>query len=639
MLRKWGSSVRGGIAASAVVLCGCGAGQKNTESPEGEDTRGGALQRSEPASPRILTPAPAPSGVVARLRVKNMGAIADGAMEAAGVPLDWRNFLEADKEEVPWATAIDWEGSIEGVLSMNVKNPQKPHGVFSVGVRAIAPVLSLLEGQNVSTLEGPGEVYYFEVSGEDCAVGPALGTSSARVVCSSERASLDVLLPYALRGLPTEQLSEADIHMEFEMEPVRAAYGKELKTFLRFAPAVARSQHQGNRTFDSALSDGAAEISREGTALLDELQRVTVEVEQESGDFTGTLNVELKGAESDVAKILLDFEARQKQVPPLFDLLPSSASSAGYSREIAKKHAQKWMSILADLMRGAAELEGASREFSKRLGAVIKQLGPSGETGVFARGPLISSTVAGKTELRSAWVVSGTTRSKEEVVKLLEDISWLLASNDIKKLVSRVPNLPKMQRKNLVIPGAAGATVFEWKLPPELIALAKFAGAQMSAEVDMQDMLDRVQSLETGLIAVHQIGEHTWLSWGQTKEELAESFGVLAGKDIERVGSLGALGGVRSEPSVASGFSRLEALVGMAGFLLSTAAAEDWAGLKKAMPNQGSVPVVYSFHVATDSLTKATWKLHVPAEFVRDLAGLGAKWAETHQTNVERLAP
>lgn len=639
MARKWGSSVRGGAAVSAFVLCACGASQQNTKSPAGEDSSEGVGQDGEPAAPRILKPAAAPSGIVARFRVKNVAGMADSLLEAASTPVDWRRMLEEDTEEFPWAVAVDWGGAIEGVLAMNVKNPQEPHGAFSVGVQGTGPVLSLLEKQDIAALEGPGEVFYFEVSGDDCAVGPALGKSPARVVCSQRRTSLDLLVPYMLRGLPTLHLSDADVHMEFEMEPLRAAYGKELKTLLRWAPAAARSQHQGNRTFDSALSDGAAELAREGTALIDELTRVTLQVEQEAGDFTGTVNLELKGAESDVAKILTDFEARQNTLPDIFDELPSTASAAGYSREISKKYSQKWMSIVADLLRGSAEMEGASQAFSKRLGAVVKQLGPEGTTGVYARGPLVAGKVGKKEGLRSAWVLSGTTRSKDDVVRLLDDVAWLMASSDLKKLAPRTPDLPEVRRKNIQISGAAGATVFEWKLPPELIAVAKLAGAQISSEAEMGDVLDSVQSLETGLIAVHQIGENTWISWGQSKDEIAESFGALTAKDAQKLGSLGDLGGVRSEPAVSAGFSRLDGLVGMASFLFPGEVLDDWPGFKLAMPNRGNVPVLYSFSVTKGSLTTATWKVHVPTEFTRDLVAFGMKAQDKHRAGQKPQTP
>lgn len=636
MMRKWGSSVRGGVAASAFVLCACGGSQHGGKSGAGGESTG-IGRAGEPAAPRILAPAAAPSGVVARARVKNIAVTVDSLLEVASTPLDWRKMLEKDTEEFPWATAVDWEGAIEAVLAMNVKNPQEPHGAFSVGVRGVGPVLNTLEKGDIAALEGPGEVFYFKVSEDDCAVGPALGGSPARVVCSKNRPSLDLLLPYALRGLPAERLSNADVHMEFEMEPLRAAYGKELKTLLRWAPAAARSQHQGNRTFDSALSDAAAELAREGTLLIDELERVTVQVDEESGDFTGRLNVELRGGESDVAKILADLESRQNILPALFDELPSTASSAGYSREIAKTYSQKWVSILADLLRGGAEMEGASLAFSKRVGSLVKRLGPEGAIGVYARGPLVASKTAKKGGLRSAWVLSGTTRSKDEVVKIFDDVSWLLASPDLKKLSPNIPSFPELKRKNVPIAGAPGAAVFEWKLPPELISVAKLAGAQMTSEVEVGDMMESVQSLETGFIAVHQMGETTWLSWGQTKDEIADSFNALT--DGQRIATLGELGGVRSEPAVSAGFSRLEGLVGMASILFPADVLNEWSGLKSSMPNGGNIPVLYSFRVTNESLTTATWKVHVPSEFIRDLAALGMRVQDKQQAVGKSLSP
>ncbi len=627
------------MVTSAFLLCSCGGARQEANSPDGSDREGGVGRASEPAAPRNLKPAQAPAGVVARFRVQNMAQLADGLMEAASIPFDWRRILEEGRETGVWVAAVDWEGSVEAVAAMNIKQPQRPHGAFSVGVRGIGPVLGLLEQKNVGAVEGPGEVFYFEVSGDNCAVGPALGSSPARVVCANSRSSLDLLLPYALRGLPEERLSSADVHMQFDMEPLRAAYGKELKTFLRWAPAAARSQHQGNRTFDSALSDGAVELSREGSALVDELQRVTVQIDEESGDFTGTVDVDFKGETSDVSKVLLDFEERQKELPAIFDEIPSSASSAGYSREISGKYAKKWVSIVADLIQGGAELDGVSRAVAKRLGSVVKQLGPDGETGVYARGPLVTSGSDGGEGLRSAWVLSGTTRKKADVVKLFDDIGWLLSSQELRKMNPETPAFPELKRKNLAVSGAAGATVFEWNLPPELMGLARLMGAQMDADLEIGDPTEGLKDLESGLIAVHQIGDVTWISWGKTRQELVESFSVLTEKDVERLGSLGDLGGVRGEPAVTAGFARLDALVGMTSFLFPGGLLDDWTGLKAAMPNRASVPVLYSFRVKRAENTTASWRIHVPAEFTQDLAALGVMLAQKRGVDMKTMKP
>src|SRR5690606_33030128 len=126
-----------------------------------------------------------------------------------------------------------------------------------------------------------------------------------------------------------------------------------------------------------------------------------IQIRQESGDFTGTVDVDFKGEASDVSKILADFESRQKELPQIFDEIPSTASSAGYSREISDKYSKKWVSIIADLIQGGAEMDGVSRNVAKRLGSVVKQLGPDGQTGVYARGPLVTSKVGDEETLRS----------------------------------------------------------------------------------------------------------------------------------------------------------------------------------------------------------------------------------------------
>jgi hypothetical protein len=614
------------VLVGALLLIACGGSRSSADSAADQTPPG---QRPEAAAPRVLTPVDAPPGVVARMRVRNMGALLDGAMDAASVPLNWRQLLEQYSAAASYLPVIDWEGSIEGVAAMNVREPVRPHGALSIGVTGIEPVLRVLEDKGLSAIEGPGEVFYFENNSDACAVGPAISGSVARIVCSERRASLDVLLPYALRGLPRETLSPADIFVEFDMEPLRATYGKELKTYLRWAPAAARTQHVGNPTFDRALSDGATELSREAAALIDELRRVTMQVSQESGTFHATLNVELLGRESDTVKVLRNFAARQDGVPQMFDELPSTASAAGFSREISAELATKWMSILADLAHGSVELEGANGVFSKRLGALIRKIGPHGKTSVFARGPLISTLASGQKRVRPAWVLSGTTRSKAEVEGIFDDIVFILSSPELKKLSKTMTDWPKVTRKQMAIAGAPRASVYEWKLPQEMLSAARVLGAPLASEKAGDDLADAFKGWESGLIAVHEYGGNTWISWGSSKDELAESFQALSNPDTQKLASLGDWGGVRGDPAVSAGFSKLDGLVGMASFLFPAGLIDDWESMKRAMPGQGQAPVIYSFSVDSQGeKARATWKLVVPAEFTQDLAALALLMAQ-----------
>jgi hypothetical protein len=523
---------------------------------------------------------------------------------------------------------------------MNVRNPQSPHGAVSVGVSGVAPVLNLLDAEEVAAVEGPGDVFYFEAGGEDCAVGPAIEGSPARVVCSEKRESLDLLLPYALRGMPREKLSGSDMHAEFRMAPLRATYGKELKTYLRWAPAAARSQHVGQATFDRALSDGATALAREGSALIDELEGFTVHVNQSSGDFRARFEVELKGERSDTVRIMKELASRQKGVPALFDEIPSTASTAGYSRELSPELTGPWVSIVADLLKGGAELEGANKQFARRLGKLVERLAPQGKDGAYARGPLVESVVDGEKKLHPAWVLSGTTRSKADIIKILDDVSWLLASKDAKKLAQQVPEFPRVTRRRTKIKGAPGAAVYEWSLPKELMMVARLLGAQMGPGADADNLVNTIESFSKGYIGVHEVRGMTWISWGQKKGELAESFQAISNKDSEKLASLGDLGGVRSEPSSSAGYSKLEGIVGMASSFFPPGILSDWSGIKAAMPGHGTTPVLYFFQVKEGASTKASWEVRVPAKFTQDLAALAVMMAASQQKSLsESTAP
>jgi hypothetical protein len=383
--------------------------------------------------------------------------------------------------------------------------------------------------------------------------------------------------------------------------------------------------HSGNPTLDRALSDGALLIADEATALIDELDTITGQLFVDKGDFRVVVRARLVGQGSQTVKTLQELSGRAGDVPEIFDQIPSTASAAVYTYEIPEERAQAWWSILSDLARGGAELEKCSRVFSQRLGRAVSGFGSNGGVQVIARGPLVTSTVDGEQRIHTAWSLTGTTRPNKDVLALFDDVAYVLASSELKKLIDESAEFPEFKRSPRKVPGVPQAQVYSWKLSRSAQTLARILGAQMPADLALDDPEKMVAGLESeeGFFAVYELEGNTWMSWGRTVEEIGEAFRALDAKDSQRLGDLGALDGVRSESAVSAGYSQLAGLFGAFGWALPDGKLSSWEDIRRATPHRGAVPMTYFFKVKPGRATEATWELRLPAEFVQDLAMVG----------------
>lgn len=573
-----------------------------------------------------LTPVDAPAEVVLRLRVKNPEGLADGLMASASLPLDLRKLLMLDEQAARALSAFDLQGSIEAALVLNLRNPAQPYSFFSVGALGVSQVLSFLEKEGVDSQQAPGGVHLFLWNSQPCAVGRSIASSPARVVCSRDSDSLRRMLPYALRGLPGHEMSDANAHVELDLRPVRHHYEKELGRVRLLASVLSRQAHIGHAKFDSAVTDAVSGGVSEIAALLNDTDLVTARLYEEKGDLRLLVSTEFSGRSSTTVRSVLALSKEQGPAPAVFDALPATASSAGYSRHLPESVAEPWMSVLADLASGRAEHDGASAEFSKRMTRLVRGLGPHGGASSMGQGPLVQGKMGGEKILTSAWVLWGSERKKAELVEVLSDIAWILSSEELKKLLPEQTKLPQLKQVQLPLSGAAGATVFRWKLPQKE-ELKPHLDDVVSQEFQDVSVLDSIERYSEGYIAVHQWGDHSWITWGRTSQELIESYRILQADSGQELGELGSLDGVRDEPAVVAGYAKLEGTVGLLAWLMPPKLVGSWSGLLLATPHRGQVPLRYFHQILEGEKVSTTWRLEIPAAYTQDAATLAVMLA------------
>ncbi len=622
---RWGLR-RGAWLITSYLAWGCAPVAAPQTAKEVEAPAPVAMEEEPKVAPLpALQSVPTPEGVVARLRISSPSKLADGVLDAASIPFDLAKGLRAIDGEYSFLKAMDLEGPVEGAVVLNPQEPTNPSRFLSVGVVSVDEVLKELESSKAPVQEGPRGVYYFKVGRDPCAVGRSMGISPARVVCSDRRGGLNQILSYALRGLPNEPLSQADVYSQVDFRPIRKRYKKELDRLRLLASVFARQGHVGHAKFDRALTDAAIGLADELSRLALESEQVVFEVHENKGSLKVTMKAQFDGHASTTVQSLRVQAQLSQAAPEVFSSLPSTTASAWYMRELPTGSIDTWMSIFADLATGYAEYRGASLEFATRLSRVVQFLGPQGRTHLQARGPVVSSVREGRPMAHAAWAVWGMSQPKAEVDAFLDDWSYLLASPDWSKFVQSDQVGASLKRVRRRIPGATGAAVYSWSLSEETVNQLD-SDLRAPAGTDPKQWAEAAKQLYRGHLATYELDGTTFLSWstGDGLSQIEEAFSALSTPDVERLADRAEYNSLLALPAVGAGFFTL---LGVGSELWSFAPPDivrDLSGLLNATPHRGLVPLTMSFRTSAAETTESEYTMVLPREFTQDAATMAA---------------
>lgn len=609
------------------LLClSCAKNAPSAASASAQSDKAAQSRKAERAPLPALMPVATPQGVVARFRVLDPKKFADGLLDAASIPFDLDKMLDEYKGEYSFLQAMDLTAPIEGALVLNPEDPMNPSRFFSVGVHGVDEVLRHLEAQRIDVQEGPSEVHHFLLDAQPCAVGRSLGKSPARVVCSDRRGGLHLVLPYALRGFPTEQLSEADVYTHIDFKPVRERYKTELDRLRLLASVFARQAHVGHPKLDRAITDAAIGMADELSRLALESDQVVLEVDEEGGNATLTVRASFDAQASTTVQSIRQQANLSAPAPELFRALPSSAASGFYYRELAAGSFEAWTSILADLFSGYAEYRGTSLEFAQRLGRSIVALAPKARTHVHAQGPMVTSSTQGQPTVHPAWSIWGVTQPKSEVVAFLDDAAWILSSADWAKLLTDAPEVgAKLKRTGKSLNGARGAVVYQWSLNDRAMAELE-SDLVVPDGMSREEVLRAARQLAHGHLAVFEHAATTYISWttGDDLTHINEAVQALGGKGVERLSEVRSVQPMLAQSAVAAGFATLAGVGSELWSLAPPRIVRDLTGLLNATPNRAQVPLFVRYNASADQSTVAEYTLTVPREFTQDAATLAA---------------
>jgi hypothetical protein len=579
-----------------------------------------APSRSEPVVETAdLSPVARPQSIFLVGRLKRPTKLADTVAAWAGVPIGLRDLLPFAAKDLE--SALAWDAPVEVAVGVA---PSAHRGsveqAFSVGLTGLEPALNVARQQGYEVKRIGPEIY--SVGGTkrlSCALAPALGPTSARLVCGRRSADLEDLLPYMTRGLPTEAIGQHDLELELRAEPLRQRFASEIGGARLFAGLAVRELAVDAPRFDRALSDVAYATADELVALAHDLDTVRLQatVDEQRRVIDADLSVTLGETKSFSAKVVLDNAKNLSGAPDDFFALPADADGGGYA-------AGRDPQLLAGLKSGVTELADAYLEH-ERIGKGTRErvsrliglyLGLDGVT-VNAEGTETGSPKDKKSSGAAAsWTVMRLDAASPLFRTLAADVAGILSDRELRALlVRRLKTEDKLLPTARVVPLRgpgipAGTQAVVLKLPTGVGPLVGRSLGLGSKSVTADGPTERA-------MAVVWQGSDAIAGIAQTPKDLAARLGrVLAGKDLTLATRL-ELAPMRTFNAHAAAFTTLARL--LASFDELGANSPD---LVAGLPNHGKVPVFLQVLAEGGAKPKSTLRMSVPAGLFEDLPGL-----------------
>lgn len=625
-------SFRSLLLVSSLALFACGGPQAPAKQPEPKPTPSepGAIATG-PAPD--LSPVPAPASLVAMGRLGNPVAVIDTVASWAKFPVDVRALVSRNEPEL--ASVLVYDAPVEFAVALDDKglgNFPQPFGVVSIGVSSVDATVGFAkrQGQAVRMLR-PGVYQIAKGESPVCAVAAAVGKAPARLVCGDRQDDIDALLPYATRGLPSENMGQADLHVELRVEPLRRRYAKELRQLKTMAtPFVLSELSMDSPRFDRALADAVHGLADELLAIVDDVEIVRIDgkLDKGAGLVEATASLKFKGQSSWTVQTMLDASKRSKGVPELFWKLPKDSEMATFGVGANAKRYDAIRKTLAELMDGALEKEKVPRKVRDQISELLLETWTTEGDVVYAHSevaapatmPPQGSAAALRERIRSqlgSYVIGLEEKPAkykgylDKIVKLYNDAQLRQVMD--KRLKVKPADLPKLASRASRTPGMPpGTTVYELSLPSAFFDKmeAPPPGAKKGA----------VPALSVVLILVPD-GDRSWVGLSADEKALSQKL-VEIKKGESTLASREGLAPLKTSKGVSGGYFTIGNLVKSVVAGMGEAGLGDVSKALSLMPNHGDTPMLMWTTVTEQGGPNLVYTVRVPKAVVEDIAAV-----------------
>jgi hypothetical protein len=636
------------VGAVGIGAAGCGGSKTPTESPSRKQNVA-AGTTAAPAKPQLEVTS-APPGVFIVGRISQPEALVGRLASWCNLPFDLNDALSAMGDgveralnlEAPldFALGLAPEGHIEEEqdyvrdpawgIDGGVEAPPTPpdvNAVFSVGVRDPNAVLGAFRESGKPVRARDSGDFVIEVDRElQCALGPALGPTSHRLICGVTEFDLDALGAYARTGLVLHSMPEKAAYMELRLEPLRARHGADVRQMKAALPEFLREVAIGSERFDRAMARATRATVDEMLGWFDGVDTWTSSAEftPDRDVLVGESTLSFRKDATYLSGVLRRTAPENAVAPALFWDLPQEVDTASFQAPTTVGDDDRALARgLSELLAGGLEHAGVASGVVDAWLRSFERLLESRGTVVVASGVAQAAQPPKKPTRRAppskakpaSWGVfnayylvgiEGDNGAYADAWK-----SFVVTFNDKrlrtelgKRFGDELGTLPSIKTRKIAATKAApAAEVYSIRFPlPETDTDSEFALDELSLH-----------------LAVSVVGGRTWMGIGFSEvAALQQVRKVTSGADYPKLSGRQGLDSLRQRPALQGSFGTIDAYSKLlAGLPLIGAIAGDGEELRRAMPNRGATPAIFALS-SSEKGPSMTMRFEVPREVFED---------------------
>ena len=577
-----------------------------------------------------LTPVAAPAELFALARFKTPQTAIETTAAWANFPFKLHDVLPAELKGLQ--SVVAWDAPVEAVAALDPLGEGKvpePLMVVSVGLTSLDGALDFARSSGQSVRRLRAGVYRVGDSDDiSCAVGVAVGSAPARLVCGHRAHDVDGLFNYATRGLPNEPLPNLDFQIELRLEPIKKKYEAELGSARLLAGFLLREVQVDNPRFDRALSDVTYTLVDETTAFIHDLDKVRIDSTLDSAKNQVNLRFDLKfsGQKSWLVQASAETLAMVEPAPDLFWQLPADSTAASFGVGWKPGRLKPIGHTLADLLDGYLESEKvpaalrdqASKSLESLFDQNTKQVRAQGELTELPTDPLLAADYR-----VFGWQVAAVEGDSKRLLSLFDGLTATASSRELARLLKQRAGieaalLPKFSAHGVQVKGfKPGAKAYRMDIPRSIFE--KYAKGQLNELIPPSVKGKAATSSVPLSMLVAFDGERSWIGVSPDEKAMIKRLESLKDSKAPVLRARAGLDALKNTPRAAGGFITLGRFTGQLGALGASAA--DANKLISALPHHGETPIVFSYDLSANG-PEITTSFTLPRAAVEDLGAL-----------------
>jgi hypothetical protein len=564
-----------------------------------------------------LSKVEAPVGVFAVVRVVHPSTLAEGVGNWVGFPI---SLGMLDALEPGMSTMVAADAPVEVVAALGrVRSEvmEAPMAVVSVGIAQPDAARKLFESRTGQTMlpKGLGIWQSPEDASPHCAFAPAVGAASTRFVCGTAEEALATLLPYAVRGLPLEDLGKADIHAELRLADLADRYRGLMRTGKSvLIPELMKELNLQASPLQRPLASLLHALGDEVIATLGDTDRVMLDATLDTTTARVRLDMvaRLRGVESWVGSSVAELAGQAIPPPPAFLSLPADSATATYAIPLKAARWERPSRLVGELLEVWLTQAGVDPNLRQQSTKAVAGLFLMSAPSVSASGPVVLDRAAREKKdaspiaERVAWQLYGFDSPGTPLRDTLVALSRLTNDPGFRKSLARdlgaqrAPNRwnpAEEAAANALIPRVRSVTIPGLPKGAESFALEvnrAVADELLSGIPRYRSRAARPTTVELCIVVVSD-GSRSWLVvTGDRSTAVERTRRILVPGSAATLATRGDLATLRAEPAASAGYTSLMALRGL---LVGLAVKEGKPlstidSLFETVPNRATTPMI-----------------------------------------------